>query len=166
MSRRYDIHAALFIVLELRTQILDADEVRIYPAPAYLVSSRLGYDRLAETGKQRAYEHDRAAQRGTLLYEIITLKVTDIHIIGLEAVCIHPFFAYLNPHFAEQLYEVVHIENVGHIMNSHFVARQKCGADDLQHLVFRALRIYVAMQFVSALNDKRSHTLSFHFICC
>ena len=60
----------------------------------------------------------------------------------------------LDIHVAEQLYEVVHVENVGDICEAHIAVRQEGGTDNLQGLVLGALRMDFALQAMSAFDNK------------
>ena len=98
--------------------------MRIKTAAAYLVTARLGYECLSETGNQRTDQHDRPAQLRAALQEIIAFQVSQIHEIGLERIGFNIRLRYLYSHIAEQLNQIVHIQNIGDIADSHLFRSQ------------------------------------------
>ena len=142
---------------ERRAQVLEAEEVGVQPAAAYFVAPGLGHHRPAEAGEQRAYHEYAAAQRRTLAYELVALKVVEVDVAGAEGVFVLALALHADAHVYEQLYEVLHVEDVGYVLYPHLVAGQQRGANHLQGLVLRALRRYGAAQRVSAFDYERFH---------
>ena len=122
----------------------------VQTAAAYLVSARFGNHSLAKACHHRSYEHDRTAQAGTPFQEFIALQIGKINIGCLKAICIDAFFRYVHSHIPHQLNQVVHIQDVRYVVHRHLFGCEQGGADNLQHLVLRSLRINVSGKAVSA----------------
>ena len=148
------VSVAVGVVVEVGAQLLDADEVRVQPPAANLVASGFGDDGAPEAGHQRPCQHHRAAQAGARLQESLALQVVQVHVRGLEAVGVRAFLGHPHAHVAQQLDEVVHVEDVGHVAHHHLVRREQCRADDLQRLVLGALRADFPAQLVSSFDDE------------
>ena len=61
---------------------------------------------------------------------------------------------YLHAHVAKQLDEVVHVENVGHVVYGDRLAGEQRGAYHLQGFVFSPLRLYGTAERMSAFDDE------------
>ena len=131
----YLIGMAFSVIVKVGTQLLYTDKVRVQSAPSYLVASGFGDDSFSEAGNQRADQHYRAAQAGTCLQEGVALQIAQVHVCGLETIGVGAFLRHLHPHVAQQLDEVVHVQDVGHITHHHLVRCKQRGADDLQGLI-------------------------------
>ena len=88
------------------------------------VASGLGNDGLSEACEQRSDEQHRAAQRGTFPNEFVVLQIVEIQRVGLKSVVVHAVLHDPYAHILEQLNEVFHVENVGHVFDAHLVAGQ------------------------------------------
>ena len=87
---------------------------------------------------------------GTPFQEFIALQIGKINIGCLKAICIDAFFRYVHSHIPHQLNQVVHIQDVRYVVHRHLFGCEQGGADNLQHLVLRSLRINVSGKAVSA----------------
>ena len=123
-------------------------------ASANFVASGLCHDSLAEAAEQRAYHQYAAAQGGTLLDEVFTFKVFQVEVVGLETVFVVCQLLHLHAYVAQKLYEVVHVENVGNVLDAHLAGCEQCGADHFQSFVLGSLWLDGAAQRVSALDDE------------
>ena len=151
----------LLIVCEGSPQVAHAPEMGIQASAAYLVSSGLSVEHLPQSAEQRAYEHDRAAQLGAFLYKRRALNERRINVRCLEAVAVFTFPGDNNPHIAEQLDKIVHIQYIGDILYNHLFWGEKNGTDDLQCLIFCSLRGDFTVQVMISFYYKRCHILVF-----
>ena len=115
------------IIFKRSTQFLNTQEVRIQTATPDFITTRFRNHCLSEASYQRAYQHYRATQFRATAQEVITLQVSQVQIISLKSIRITSRLRNLHPHVAKQLYQVVHIQNVRNVFNSHFLICQQCG---------------------------------------
>ena len=115
------------IIFKRGTQFLNTQEVRIQTATSDFITTRFRNHCLSEASYQRAYQHHRTTQFRATVQEVITLQVSQIQIICLKSVGITSRLRDLHPHVTKQLYQVVHIQNVRNVFNSHFLICQQCG---------------------------------------
>ena len=148
------IHATLDAVVELGAQFLNAEEVGVEASATNLIATRLCYTGLVETGQQRTEYEDAATQGLASLHEFLTAQVFHIETVGLELPSMVAEVGDTNAHLAQQVDEVVDIENVGHIPDDDRLGREQDGRNDLECFVLGSLRSNLAMQFVSAFDDK------------
>ena len=119
-----------------------------------LVAAGFGNDGPSETGDHRTYQHDRTTQAGAFLQELLAFQIGGVNAGCLESIAVDAVFSDFYPHVAHQLYQVVHVQNVGHVVYGHFVRGEQCGADNLQRLVLGSLRMDVTRQPVSSFDDE------------
>lgn len=150
MPGRYFINLFLGNVGELSSQFLYAEEVGIEPATAYLVATGLGYHGFSETGYQRTDNHYRPAQRSALFQELRSLEIIQVDVLGLETVCPLSYLCRLHAQIAQQLYEVIDIENVGQVINFYGLRGEQRSTQYLQSLVLSALRYQLAVHTTAA----------------
>ena len=150
LSGGYLVNLARVVVGEVRSQVLDADEVGIQSPASYLVAARFGNQGFAEACHHRSHQHDGAAQAGTPFQELVAFQVVEIYVCGAEAVGVDAFLRHLDAHVPHQLDEVVHVQDVRDVVYGHLFGSEQCGADDLQYLVLRSLRIDVSGEAVSS----------------
>ena len=143
-----------FVVAEGRSEVLKTEEMGVESATTDFIASGLGNDGLSEACEQRADEQHRAAQRGTFPNEFVVLQIVEIQRVGLKSIVVHAVLHDPHAHILEQLNEVFHVENVGHVFDAHLVAGQQRGTDDLQGFVFRSLRCDGSFQQATAFYDK------------
>ena len=79
-----------------------------------------------------------------------TFQIGEINVGSLKAVSVNAFFRYADSHIPHQLDKVVDVQYVRDIVHSHLFGSEQGGADNLQHLVLRSLRINVSGKAVSA----------------
>ena len=104
-----------------------------------LVATRLGDDGLAEASEQRTDEQHRAAQRGTLAYKRVALQIVQVQVLGAERVVVGRILLHVHPHVLQQADEVVHVQNVGHVLDVYLIVGEQTGTDHLQGLILGAL---------------------------
>ena len=139
---------------ELGTEGLETLKVSVKTTAPYLVTTGFGDDGLAHAGQQRTNHQDAAAQRGTFPNELITLQIGEVEVGGLECQGSGPIDYYLHTDILQQLNQVVDVANVGDVLNGDGLAGQQRGTNDLQGLVFRALRNDGSLQRMTALDDE------------
>ena len=140
--------------IELRAKVFEAQEVRVQTAPTDLVATGFCHDGPAEARQQRPNHQHRASQRGTLAHELVAAEVLQIHLVGLKGVAALRALCHLHVDVAQQLYQVVHVENVGNIADFHLLVRKQRGTNHLQGLILGSLRSDFALQEMSSFNDK------------
>ena len=148
------IDPPLDAVVELGTQLLNADEVSVESPAPDLVASGLGHAGLVEAGEERAEGEDAAPQGCTALHELLAAQILHVEVVGLELPGVVAQILNPDTHPAHEVDEVVDIEDVRHIPYDDRLGRQQNGRDDLQGLVLGTLRYNLSMQFVSAFYDK------------
>ena len=146
------------VIVEHCAQTLDADKVRVQPTASDLVATRLGIHGLAASPEHGTNEHHRTTKLGTFLQKSLTRGKLQIQLVGLKAVRIDPLARHFHAHVAEQLDEIVHIQDVGHVMDGHFLRCQQSGTENLKHFILGSLRMDVALQAMSAFYHKCCHS--------
>ena len=144
-------------VLEACSEVFESQEVGVQAAPSYLVAPRLGDHGLAEARQQRTDEQHAAPQGGTLAHKLVALQVVQVGLVGLEHILAVTEPGHFHANIPDQLYEIVHVANVGDIADANLLAGKQGGTDYLQGLVFGSLRNDGAAQRVSAFYDKCCH---------
>lgn len=72
--------------------------------------------------------------------------------------CRFPYrVAYLNAEPTEQVDEIVDIENLRYVGQGDLLACEENGRNHFERFVFRALRVDVAVEFVSSFDDESAH---------
>lgn len=123
--------------------------MRIQPAASYLVSSRLGNHSLAEACHHRAYQHNRTTQAGAPFQELVAFQIGEIHIGCPETIRVDTLLRYRDTHIPHQLDKVVDVQYVRYVVHRHLFRGKQRGADNLQHLVLRSLRIDISRKAMS-----------------
>ena len=135
-------------------ELHEAGDMGIHPAAAYLVSSRLGEIRLAETGEHRAGYHHRAAQLRTASHEI---RAAYVHLVDMS--CHKDIFAFrraahCHAHSLEQVDEVEYVGNLRDVRNPYRLRSEERRTDHLERLVLGSLGLYLPAETVSSLYDE------------
>ena len=125
------VNIARFVEVEPGSEFLESQEMGVEPAPSDLIAAGLGHDSLAETCEQRSDHEHRTAQGGAFPDELITFQIRQVHLVGLERVVVarQPFHLYVD--VSEQLDEIVHIKDVGNVVNGDGLTGEQCGANHL-----------------------------------
>jgi len=119
-----------------------------------LVAPRFGHDGTAEACQQRTDGEHRPPQCGALAHELVAAQVFQVHLVGLEGIAALAAGCHLHVDVAQQLDQVVHVEDVGNVADLHLVAREQRGRDHLQGFVLGSLRRYLSFEQVPAFDDK------------
>ena len=81
-------------------------------------------------------------------------KVLAIKMSGREGVVVCVVLCHLHSHIAKQLDLIVHIDDIGDVLDAYRFIGQQHGTEHLQGLVFSALRCNIAFQPMSALDNE------------
>ena len=149
------------VEVELGPQPPKAQEVGVEPAASDLVPAGLGHVTHPEAGQQRADKHDRAAQPAGAAAEIGASHVVRVDVRRAECVGVLPEPFDLHAECREQLDELHHVEDVGHVAHHDPLGREQHGAENLQRLVLGPLRGDLSVEAVSALDLKQRHGCEF-----
>ena len=93
----------------------------VEPAPSDLVATRVGVEYRTESSEQWRYEHDRTAQFVALFHEILALQEVGVDMLCLETVAMFAQAMNSYTHVGEQVDKVVHVENIGYVVDDDFV---------------------------------------------
>ena len=129
------------VVLEGGPQPLEAEEVGIETAAAYLVATGTGNKAPAVAGKKGPEYHDGTAEAGCLAAEVVGVEVGKVDVDGPEGVFSLIEAVNHDPHTLKEVDEFDDIKYLGDIGDDDFLVGEKGGTDDLQCLVFSALRV-------------------------
>ena len=143
------VDVASLVKHELGAEVLEPEEMGVKATAPYLVATGLGHGSLAETTEQRPVHQHRATQTRAFLHELHAIEEVQVHVIGLERVVVTVVARNLHAHVLQQLYEVVHVQDVGHVGYAHWLRGEQRGAYHLQRLVFGALRCDGSLQLMS-----------------
>ena len=121
------VHATFDTVVELGAQFLNADEVGVEASATNLIASRLCHAGLVESGQQRSEHEDAATQGLASLHELLAAQVFHVKAVGLELPSVIAEVGDTNAHLAEEVDEVVDVEDVGHIPDDDRLGRQQDG---------------------------------------
>ena len=133
------------------------------------VTAGLRHHSLTKTRQQRSNKHDAATQRSRLLAELIALQYVEIHLVSLELerataiACRTVILADTHTQKFQNVYQFVHIADIGHMLYTYFLAGQQYGTKHLQRLVFGTLRHNLATQLVTTYDFKTAHFFFFFF---
>ena len=137
--------------------------MRVKTAAAYLVAPRLRHHSASVARKQWTYNHNGAAQSGSLLGKFRALQHVKIHLIRLKLVAatlceqgtvvVQP--AHLHAQKLQQTDKLVDIADVGDILYRHPVTRKQHSAYHLQCLVLGTLRMNGSMELMPTYYFKR-----------
>ena len=158
------IHIALLIMHKAGTQILESQEMGIKTATTNLVATRLGDGSLATSAKQRSKHEHTATKRRTLLDELQTVEIFQVQLITLECIVMTTVLGNLDTNFLEQLDEVVHVQDVRHIGDAHWLIGKDGGTDHFQRLVLGSLWRDGTLERMTALYDERLHRLLYLYL--
>ena len=151
------IELAFGIVAEVSTQSLYTLKVCVEPAAANLVASRFRDQRPSEASHKRSDDHHRASQARTAAQEIGRLEIVQVYPVGLKGIASGSQLLHAHTHVAQQVDQVVHVEDVGHVVDRHPLGGQQRGTDHLQCLVLRPLWHDLTRHAAAALNHERAH---------
>ena len=127
-----------------------------FPAP-YLIATRLGEEGSAEAGEHWSGEEHASAQLGRAGHKFGRLGIVEVNIVGFECVDSLYRVAYLNAEPTEQVDEIVDIENLRYVGQGDLLACEENGRNHFERFVFRALRVDVAVEFVSSFYVESAH---------
>jgi len=91
------------VEIELRTQLLEPEEMGVQPPPADFVAAGFGYVTHAEARQHGADEHHRAAQARAALPVVLRAEVVEIYFAGAKTVCILRELFDLDAHAPQQV---------------------------------------------------------------
>ena len=150
-----EIESLLVIVIfQAGTEVHQAEDVGIHPPATDLVPSRLREIGAAETGENRADNHQGSAESGTFPDEIIAPDIVSIDFIGLEHIAALFLAGDLDPHPFQKNDQVAYVQNFRNIGNRDLLIREKDGTYHLKCLILRSLRADDSAELVPAFNDK------------
>ena len=135
-------------------QVADAPEVGVEAAATNLVSAGIGKVHHAQATQQRPYQQHRATQFGAFVHEVLTLDELGVDVFGFETIGAVAFMLHSDAHVLEQVYQVVHVHNVGDVVDDHLLASEQACTDDLQCFVLGSLGRDFSMQGMVPFNDK------------
>ena len=148
------------VEVELRAELLEAEEVGVEASAADFVTARFGDETLSEAAEHGADEHHRAAQPGAAVAVVLRAHVVEVEVGGAEGAALlrEPLDAHA--HAAEQLDELHHVDDAGYVVHDDpFGGEQRC-AEYLQSLVLGALGGDFTVEAVSAFNLEYGHSLA------
>ena len=164
-TRGVDVEdTALRVMMEGGSQLVDAQEMGVQTAAAYLVASGLGHRGTSETGYHGTDEKDAAARLAASLQELVALDVGGIYAISLKGIVAGGILGDFHAHVTEQGYLVVDITDVGYVLDADRVTGEQGGTEYLECLVLGSLRHYLATECVAAFYDKCCHLLLLLFL--
>ena len=150
----YLIDIALVVVHELGTQTLESQEVGVETTAAYLVATRLGDGCLATASQQRTNHQHASTQRGALSHKLQAVEIVELQLVALECIVVATVLSYLHAYLPEQLDEVVHVEDVRHILDAHRLVGKDSSANHFECLVLGTLRNDGSCERMTAFYDK------------
>ena len=127
----YVEHTATGVVFKFRPQPLYTEKMRIQTPAAYFVSPRLSYHRMPEACQHRADKHYASAQFRTALQKLITADIVHVHLIGLKSAVARCITRHFYPDILQQADLIVHIRNIGYILDAYGFRSQQRGANHL-----------------------------------
>ena len=148
------VNVALFFIYELCPQVLETQKVGVESAASNLVAPGFGNGCPAEAPEQGTDEQHTSAQGCTLANKLCAVEKVEVEVIGLEGEIVAVVARYPHPHVAKELNEVLHVENVGNVIDVYLFVGEQHTADHLQCFVFGTLRTDGALQQVTAFNDE------------
>ena len=87
--------------------------------------------------------------------------MSEVDVVGLKAVRAGAEVLGFHPEVAQQVDELVDVDDVWKVVDGHRLVREHHRTQDLQRLVFGPLRCDLPMQLVAAFNDETSHDPEF-----
>ena len=132
----------------------------IHPPAADLVPARLREIGAAETGKNRADNHQGSAESGAFPDKIIAPDIVSVDFIGLEHIAALFLAGDLDPHPFQKYDQVAYVQDFRNIGNSDLIISKKHGTYHLKRLILRSLRADDSAELVPAFNDKRTHNVA------
>ena len=148
------IDIALFVEIELRSQVLESEEVRVETSTSYLVTTGFGNDRPAIASQQRTDHQYATAKGGTFAYELIALQIVEVKVGGLKTVVVTVQLVHLDTDLLQQQDQVVHIQDIRDVLDDHLLIGEQGGTNHLQSLVLRPLWRNGTLQQMSAFDSK------------
>ena len=145
------------VEIELRTQLLEPEEVGIQPPPADFVAAGFGYVTHAEARQHGADEHHRAAQARAALPVVLRAEVVEIYFAGAKTVCILRELFDLDAHAPQQFDELHDVEDLGNVVHRDPFGGQQRGAEYLQRFVLGALGRDAAVEPVASFDFENRH---------
>ncbi len=145
------------VVIELRTELLQPDQVGIQTTASYLVAARFRQVGDAETGQQRPDDHHRTAQPCAAPAVVLRTEVVEIDVAGTERVTLLPRLLDLHPHGPQHIDELQNIHDLRNVVQRHLFGGKQRGTDYLKGLVLGPLGNDLAFEAVAALHDEFSH---------
>ncbi len=109
---------------------------------------------LPQLPKQRTNHEHTATKRGAFLHKLQTVEIVEIQFVALEGIVVTAMLSYLDTYFLEQLDEVVHIQDVRHVLDAHRLIGKNRGTDNLQRLVLGTLWGDGTLERMTALYDE------------
>ena len=142
------------------TELLEADEVCVQTATADLIAPRLGEDSVAKAPKQSPSHEDGSAQCSRATEELLTVQILDVDFVSLEGIATLVIEArHLHADVAQQVDEVVYIEDVGDVVDRHDLRGEEDSGDDLERFVLCALGTDATLQGIAAFNYVGCHVV-------
>ena len=145
---------ALVIILLLSAKVHETENMSINPASADLVTTRLREICPSETGQEWSDHHNGATQFGTARNKIHTHYIVSIDLVGLEGIDALLATGHLDTHALKKKNQILHIQDLRNVGNSHLLLSQKHSADNLQRLILCSLRGNLSMESMSSLYYK------------
>ena len=138
--------------------------MRIDPAAADLVATRLREICVAEPCEQRADDHYGTSERRTLADKISAFDIRRVYIVGPER--IHAFLmpGNLHSHTLKKKDKIADVKDFRHIGNRDFLRSQQYGTYHFQCLVLGSLRPDHTAQLMSAFDYKCAHVQIFIYV--
>ena len=149
------------IVAELCAELLESNEVGVHAAAANFVASRSRDGTHAKAAQHRSENHHGPAQRAAFGAERVRFEVVEVDVVRLEAPGAGAQVLCLHAEVAQQVDELVDVDDVWQIVDGDRLGREHHRAEYLQRLVLGTLRDDLPLQAVPALNDETSHAPEF-----
>ena len=156
----FDLEEFVVVVhTETRTEFLQTEKVRVESASADLVAAGFTDECATEASYERADGENRTAQRRTARQILVGAQIVQVDVVGAEGDVARRIAAHMHADVLQEANEVVDVDNVGHIRQTHFLVGEQRGANHLQRFVLRALRGDFAPKSAIAFDEKRGHVV-------
>ncbi len=129
----------------------------IHASATDLIAARTGYVSPTKTRKRRAGYHDTTSQTTAHPFVLGVQEKFEVHGLGLETVAARTEHVHLYAHCLQQVYELIHVHDIGNVVDGDRLGGQQHSAQDLQRLVLGTLWHQFPLQSSSSFNTKASH---------
>ena len=110
---------------------MESEEMRVETPAADFVAARLRKQGASEACRERAEQQDAAAQARAALQKLRARQVFEVHIGSTERIVARTVLRHLYIDVAQQLNQVVYVENVRNVLDADRFGSEQRGADYL-----------------------------------